>query len=381
MRRFNLLIGLSALCGTTLGQGADSVKVELSLDESRPSFKMGEEIRLRLSFTAFQPGEKLNTTVTEPASPVDTIVPSPTTCAFAVLDQADPHRCVPAYMTAASLEPGQPVTVVLPLNAIYRFDAPGRYSVHVVTTRVQGQGKLTTNDVNFRVAAMDEKEEAARVAELEQLVKLDPKGSRDVLAAEVCSGNARPNLDTTEIPFETLPETVTCLKQKLLREAGPPAKCDFRWTAEFVARFASSGIAGDVLALYQESGTAWDSQTRGFVLAYLVGCDAKDGLPLLEAALPATSPTPDISITWANRRPINWRSMRPPKIGRRCATGWRSGEPRGSAVTFQKSREGSKPGLTQAVMQGKHWRMPDAEAAALRQGCVFRLPVAFRATS
>jgi hypothetical protein len=168
-------------CREASAQSGVPVHVQLALAESQSTYRIGEPIYLRLVFTATEPGFSLNTTTTDPASPVDTLVLSPTAGVFPWLDdQARGHRYSPDYGSMASLEPSQPVSVGLVLNAVYRFDTPGHYNVHVVTSRVssgvelldlQPLGPLTSNGVDFDVEAMSDAEEARRAAAIEKQIR------------------------------------------------------------------------------------------------------------------------------------------------------------------------------------------------------------------
>ena len=87
-------------------------------------------------------------------------------------DQDRGHPYMPDYAAMARIEPGRSQTVDLPLNAVYRFDAPGHYTVYVVTRRVQvgtpetpeRPDALTTNSVSFDIQTMADEEEATRAA-------------------------------------------------------------------------------------------------------------------------------------------------------------------------------------------------------------------------
>ena len=177
MRQFlGALLGLAA-SGGAFGQTGGPVRVELSPAESQTVYRAGEPIRLNLTFTASEAGFSLNGTTTDPASPVDEFFLSPATGVFPWLDdQARGHRYSPDYASISALERNTPVTVGLVLNAMYRFDAPGHYKVHVVTSRVaSGEGQnlepLTSNEVEFDVEAMSDADEAARAAALEKKIR------------------------------------------------------------------------------------------------------------------------------------------------------------------------------------------------------------------
>src|SRR5580704_6545716 len=155
MRQFlTVLLGV-LICGVASAQTGGPVRVDLSLAEGKTVYRAGEPILINLTFTASEAGYSLNGTTTDPASPVDEFFLSPATGVFPWLDdQARGHRYSPDYASISALERNTPVTVGLVLNAVYRFDAPGHYKVHVVTSRVaSGEGQnlepLTSNEVEF----------------------------------------------------------------------------------------------------------------------------------------------------------------------------------------------------------------------------------------
>ena len=156
MRNFLVPFGVLALCIACLAQSPSNVQVSLSLSDEKAVFKAGEPILLRLTFSA-SVSTSLNMTTTDPASPVDRLVVSPMKGVFPWLEDQDRgHPYSPDYATIARVEPGKPQIVELPLNAVYRFDDPGHYSVYVVTRRIEAgspekpeqPAALTTNIVN-----------------------------------------------------------------------------------------------------------------------------------------------------------------------------------------------------------------------------------------
>jgi|HubBroStandDraft_1064217.scaffolds.fasta_scaffold20449_2 hypothetical protein len=180
MRQFLAVMLGVVSCGVASAQNAGPVRVNLTLAEGKTTYRIGEPIVLELAFTASEPGYSLNSTTTSPASPVDTLFLSPTKDVFPWLDdQARGHRYGPDYASITSLEQNEPATVALSLNAVYGFDAPGHYKVHVVTNRVssgdllhsQAVGPLTSNEVEFEIAAMSDADEAARAATLEKQIR------------------------------------------------------------------------------------------------------------------------------------------------------------------------------------------------------------------
>jgi hypothetical protein len=167
-------------CGVASVQTGGPVRVDLSLEGGKTTYRMGEPIRLVLAFTATEPGYSLNGTTTQPASPVDTLVLSPTSGIFPWMDdQARGHRYGPDYASISSLEVNKPASVGLTLNEVYRFDEPGHYKVHVVTNRVsigdflhlQALGPLTSNEVEFDVEEVGDAEEATRAVALGKQIR------------------------------------------------------------------------------------------------------------------------------------------------------------------------------------------------------------------
>jgi hypothetical protein len=180
MRRFLMMMLGVLSCGVASAPAGGPVRVELSLAEGKTVYRIGEPIRVNLSFAASEAGFSLNGTTTEPASPIDVFFLSPMTGVFPWLDdQARGHRYGPDYGSITTLATNKPVTLGLILNGVYRFDQPGHYKVHVVTNRVssgdlqhsQPLGPLTSNEVEFDVTAMADADEVARAATLERQIR------------------------------------------------------------------------------------------------------------------------------------------------------------------------------------------------------------------
>jgi hypothetical protein len=170
MRPVLLFLAASTTLAQSMGGG---VNVQLSLAGGRSIYRSGEPIRMILSFTADAPGYNLNTTTTQPASPVDDVTISPDSGVFHWLDDYSRRgRYSPDYagMTRLSDEPS---TVELTLNDWFRFDQPGHYTVSITTRRVSKPARardpwgepisLTTNDVSFEVTPMSDAEEQAEI--------------------------------------------------------------------------------------------------------------------------------------------------------------------------------------------------------------------------
>jgi hypothetical protein len=167
-------------CSGAFAQTAGPLRVDLSLAEGKTTYRIGEPIILLLSFTADEPGYSFNGTTTQPPSPIDIVVLSPTAGVFPLLDdQARGHRYSPDYASIKDMEVNKPLIARLTLNAVYRFDQPGHYKVHVTTNRVsrgnfpnlQQIGPLTSNEVEFDIETMSGVDEAALAASLEKQIR------------------------------------------------------------------------------------------------------------------------------------------------------------------------------------------------------------------
>ena len=185
---FTIALILLSACAS-LAQQSPDVQVRLSLPNGKDSYRGGEPIVLELTFTATVPGYQVNEVTTEPASPIDQVLLSPARGVYSWLDDySRERRYSPDYSTSNELQPGQPVTIELPLNALYRFDESGRYTVHVVTSRIssgdfmhsKAAGALTSNDVSFDTVPMDDADEAAIAEHLESLIR----SARDLRTAQ-----------------------------------------------------------------------------------------------------------------------------------------------------------------------------------------------------
>jgi hypothetical protein len=176
----SLLIAIlcTLLCGAASAQAGGPVNVQLSLPEGRTTFRSGELIELNLQFSATVPGYTLNTLTAEPGSPIDKVIFSPMTGVFPWLeDEARGKGYGPGSASVFDLTENAPVTIPVPVNAAYRFDMPGHYVVHVVTSRVRGL-TLTSNDVSFDIEMMTDAEDALRAAALERQIRSATDESR-----------------------------------------------------------------------------------------------------------------------------------------------------------------------------------------------------------
>jgi hypothetical protein len=170
LRCVGLLVFLFPLgfCSRSITQ--DEVSLDMALAEGKTQFRSGEPIILQLSFVASATGVSLNTTTTNPASPIDTVLLTPSEGAYPWLEaQARGNRYSPDYAAMTELTPNKPAVINLTLNDLYRFDSAGHYSVRVTTRRTGSE--LTSNEVSFDVVPFSEHEEADLAASLEQRIR------------------------------------------------------------------------------------------------------------------------------------------------------------------------------------------------------------------
>ena len=114
----------------------DEVKVRLTLPGGKSAYRIGEPIRMALTFTSDADGYQLNTTTTKPASPVDEILMTPEEGVSNWLEEySGKQRYAPDHMAMQKIT-STPAIVELPLNNWFRFDRPGKYTVQVKTSRV-----------------------------------------------------------------------------------------------------------------------------------------------------------------------------------------------------------------------------------------------------
>ena len=176
------LIFIVALCislaQTISAQDSSMIEVTLALKNGKTTYRMGEPIILDLSFRATT--QRIQLTVGQ-NSPNDELVITPRQGVTSWLADSPFGNGAMMDDTATSLSPGEPALHILrALNAIYRFDKPGHYSVYVKTHRMivpseagQGSsgaktlpGSVTTNRVEFDIEDMSEADEQVIVDRL-----------------------------------------------------------------------------------------------------------------------------------------------------------------------------------------------------------------------
>ncbi|HEY4839465.1 MAG TPA: hypothetical protein VIH72_12705, partial [Candidatus Acidoferrales bacterium] len=199
-------------------------------------------------------------------------------------------------------------------------------------------------------------------------------------------------------PFDALPETDACLVEQIHSASPNPkaARVLLQNKAQLAAKFATNSIYDDLYTLYETSSATWNAQTRGAFLAYFMRWDSARGRPLLEAALPANADKFDLNITFTLYKAYFSPSLNdflrerlasgPPGQAESAAYGMSDFGPAENQDILRKRlvrwrtewldkdippAEGKlEMQLVLSVISGKHWRLPDSEAAALRQSCV-----------
>ena len=141
----------------------DVVNFQISFHENKTVYRIGEPIRLKLSFTASKPGfavQRYNWPL------YDDVILSPNdvdyTWNFKRLRSGSFVYDVVVLKKKLSQSP---VTVDLTLNDRFRFDKPRKYRVKVVSSRVWGandsssSNSFLSNEIKFEIKEMTEAEE------------------------------------------------------------------------------------------------------------------------------------------------------------------------------------------------------------------------------
>jgi hypothetical protein len=237
---------------------------------------------------------------------------------------------------------------------------------------------------------------AERTAVIHQLVKIAPEASRTEIVNEVCGDNPTMTQILGQVPFSSLPETDDCLRRKIHAAIDGKKRLPLQRATMLAARFASPALSDELFALYQESGTTWDTQAQGYVLAYLVRWNPQRGMPLLDAALPRATSSPDTNITYAlgsvgyiPALDSFWRERligSPPELAAQAAYQMSKAGPSEDHALLQtrlndwrahwKGREippseaRLEAELTQAVMSGANWQLSKDDIQLLASGCL-----------
>jgi hypothetical protein len=184
-----------AFSSVVFSQSGD-VEARLSLAGGKTVYRMGESIRLVLSFTAARDGYKLEQTAAGVPLSLDDVILSPHSGVFDwAYEYRDGKRYYDDTSSPAKLS-AVPTDLEFPLNNFVRFDKPGRYSVSVKTERVSTGNfgeknyshlSLQTNQVSFEVKPMSEAEELEEVKRLSALLDAKPNLREENRIAEELS--------------------------------------------------------------------------------------------------------------------------------------------------------------------------------------------------
>ncbi len=154
---------------------ANHLHVQLSLADDKTHYRIGEPIKIALSFTADREGYQLDITGDRPPSGEDDITVSPDTGVFHWLDQASARYWSDHDARGVTPLSATPQRVTLALNDWFRFDRPGQYTVRVTTRRVSRPDRipgfapsipLTTDEVSFDLEPMSQADEEKEIQRL-----------------------------------------------------------------------------------------------------------------------------------------------------------------------------------------------------------------------
>jgi hypothetical protein len=171
-----LLTAFICLTSPALAQVTPSdVHVKLVLAESKTTFRIGDEIKFFLEFTADREGYKAEILPDRSEPTNDALQVSPESGVYQWLKEIR-ARAMGRDMFSSQPLSANPTRVELVLNDSIRIDHPGKYSAKVTTSRVSLAGSrrdyssppipLTTNDVTFDVTEMTDEEETEGVKRL-----------------------------------------------------------------------------------------------------------------------------------------------------------------------------------------------------------------------
>ena len=175
-----LIITIFFSVGLTFAQNADDaakdVKFQLSFAGGKTVYRIGEPIKLILSYTAVQPGYA----VERYYSPrFDDVIISPKDGVYDWL-----YRLNRLYSYDDVSMPEQlsesPVAVEITINDLVRFDKPGKYKIQVISKRVRNSKEepsfrsrpiaLWSNEIELEVREMTEAEEKSEVKRIAGLM-------------------------------------------------------------------------------------------------------------------------------------------------------------------------------------------------------------------
>ena len=150
--------------------GSADVDIKLSLAENKTVYRTGEPIKLVLELATTREGYSVDLLPEGSQPGLDTIVISPETGLTHWMNEFADNRPTPRHAFGYQTLTSSPERVEIILNDTLRFDAPGRYSVTIMSRRVirrsGEQLALATNPVVIEIQPMTEQEEAKEVKRL-----------------------------------------------------------------------------------------------------------------------------------------------------------------------------------------------------------------------
>ena len=151
------------------------VKVQISFAGEKSVYRIGEPIKLILSYTSTEPGFM----VERYYSPrFDDVIVSPTDGIYDWLYRLNRLYSYDDVSMREKLSES-PVIIDITVNDLVRFDKPGKYKIKVVSRRVSGSEKpswrshpisLSSNEIEFELKEMSEADERAEVKRITALM-------------------------------------------------------------------------------------------------------------------------------------------------------------------------------------------------------------------
>lgn len=160
----------------TADDTAENLKFQISFAGEKNVYRIGEPVKLILSYTATAPGYA----VERYYSPrFDDVIISPTGGVYDWLYRLNRHYSYDDVSMRGKLSQ-TPVKIDITVNELVRFDRPGRYKIKVLSRRVFGAKDesslrsqpmlLSSNEIEFDVKEMNETDEQAEVKRITALM-------------------------------------------------------------------------------------------------------------------------------------------------------------------------------------------------------------------
>lgn len=168
-------VGLAAAQTAANADPAGDVKFQISFADGKSVYRIGEPVKLLLSYTADQPGYA----VERYYSPrFDDVIVSPAEGIYPWLYRLNRLYSYDDVSMPQALSQS-PVNIEITVNNLLRFDTPGHYKVKVLSRRAAILGKvssrdrrpaLLSNELEFEIKEMSQEEEEAEVKRITTLM-------------------------------------------------------------------------------------------------------------------------------------------------------------------------------------------------------------------